>query len=153
MCGYFVLLPTAMKAIASYDQSRNPIARGGFGEVWEGWYCDRRVAVKVIKTYPADGVQRQRNVIGVSLPSFLLLYLNVLIVFNTEMLQGGCSVDDPQAPKCFTTYRGEFDWVLRTRDDIRLDGEWKHQQVHMEASGQADRTRMFYTWGPALMIY
>lgn len=34
--------------------SEHPIARGEFGDVWEGTYDDKRVAVKALRVYKED---------------------------------------------------------------------------------------------------
>ena len=40
-----------------------PIASGTFGDVWEGKYNDKRVAIKALRAYQGDNVRKLRKVI------------------------------------------------------------------------------------------
>jgi hypothetical protein len=62
-CGRLTLLPRALKIFVHYDRTSNALYRGGFADVWKGEYCGRDVAVKVVRTYSNDNLQK---VIGVS---------------------------------------------------------------------------------------
>ena len=63
MCGRGALLPTSLKVPISFEQTGNPLFRGGFADVWKGEHYGRDVAVKVIRIYSDSDLQR---VIGVS---------------------------------------------------------------------------------------
>ena len=63
MCGHHALLPRALKIPTCYDRTSVALYRGGFADVWKGQYCGRDVAVKVIRTYSNDNLQK---IIGVS---------------------------------------------------------------------------------------
>ena len=62
-CGRHALLPRTLKIAVCYDRTGTASYRGGFSDVWKGKHCGRDVAVKVIRTYSNDDLQR---VIGVS---------------------------------------------------------------------------------------
>ena len=47
----------------------HPIGSGGFGDVWEGVYNDKRVVIKVLCAYEDENVQKVRKVIH---PVFLI---------------------------------------------------------------------------------
>jgi hypothetical protein len=61
-CGHHALLPRTLKIPVCYDRTGTALYRGGFADVWKGQHCGRDVAVKVIRTYSDDDLQR---VIGV----------------------------------------------------------------------------------------
>ena len=63
ICGRNALLPRALKIPTCYDRTGTALYRGGFADVWKGKHCGRDVAVKVIRTYSNEGLQK---IIGVS---------------------------------------------------------------------------------------
>jgi hypothetical protein len=62
-CGRHALLPRALKIPVCYDRTGTALYRGGFADVWKGQHYGRAVAVKVIRTYSNDNLQK---IIGVS---------------------------------------------------------------------------------------
>jgi hypothetical protein len=44
-----------------------PVAGGGFGDVWEGMYNDRQVAIKVLRMYQVDEPEKLIKVSTVEL--------------------------------------------------------------------------------------
>jgi hypothetical protein len=68
-CGRHALLPRTLKIQVRYNQTGTALYRGGFADVWKGEHCDRDVAVKVIRTYSDDELQK---IIGVSYRSYSL---------------------------------------------------------------------------------
>jgi len=62
-CGRHGLLPTTLKILISYDQTSDPLYRGGFADVWKGEYRGRDVAVKILRTHSNADLQK---IIGVS---------------------------------------------------------------------------------------
>ena len=63
MCGRHALLPTTLKTPISFEPTGNVVYSGGYADVWKGEHCGRDVAVKVIRIYSNNELQR---VIGVS---------------------------------------------------------------------------------------
>ena len=51
ICGRQALLPRSVQIPPCYDRSDTPLYRGGFADVWKGYYKGREVAVKVIPIY------------------------------------------------------------------------------------------------------
>jgi len=49
ICGYQGLLPKSMQIPLCHNPMDNPLARGGYAEVWKGEYQGGEVAVKVLK--------------------------------------------------------------------------------------------------------
>ena len=125
MCGRHALLPTALKIPVSFERTGDALYRGGFADVWKGEHCGLDVAVKVIRIYSDSDLQR---VIGVGHDSALSPHTCTLMVTRVEVLQGGCRVENPPASE-----HPPADWSNdvrdSVRDDIRLDGQWKHQQI------------------------
>jgi len=62
VCGRHALFPRAMQIVARYRTS-HPLYKGGFADVWKGKWCDRDVAVKVIRMYKTSDLQK---IVGVS---------------------------------------------------------------------------------------
>lgn len=48
--------------------SEFPIASGGYGDVWEGIYNDKRVAIKALRIYKDDDVRKVAKVTHPALP-------------------------------------------------------------------------------------
>jgi hypothetical protein len=131
MCGHHALLPRTLKIPVCYDRTGTALYRGGFADVWKGQYCGRDVAVKVIRTYSNDDLQR---VIGVGYWSCSLsacLRVDPTIV---EVLQGGCDVEDTPTSEHPAADRSD-DVRDSVCDGIRLDGQRKHQQLCEGAPG------------------
>jgi hypothetical protein len=63
ICGRLALLPRALKIPVCYDRTGTALYRGGFADVWKGKHCGQDVAVKVIRTYSDDDLQK---IVGVS---------------------------------------------------------------------------------------
>jgi hypothetical protein len=75
-CGRNALLPRALKIPVYYDRASAALYRGGFADVWKGEYRGRNVAVKVIRTYSTDNLQK---IIGVSYrPCSFLAFLALI---------------------------------------------------------------------------
>ena len=63
LCGRTGLLPTSHTIPERLIQTtEHPVASGGFGDVWEGIYDDKRVAIKALRVYKRDGVQKVKKV-------------------------------------------------------------------------------------------
>jgi hypothetical protein len=62
-CGRHALLPRALKIPVCYDRTSVALYRGGYADVWKGEHRGRDVAVKVIRTYSNDDLQK---IVGVS---------------------------------------------------------------------------------------
>jgi hypothetical protein len=90
-CGHHALLPRTLKIVVRYDRTGTALYRGGFADVWKGQHCDRDVAVKVIRTYSDDDLQR---VIGVCYWSCSLSTCLRADTTSIAVLQGGCDVEN-----------------------------------------------------------
>jgi len=63
ICGCQALLPKSLLRIPPcYDQSEDPLYRGGFADVWEGEYQGHQVAVKVPRVYSASDFDKTTKV-------------------------------------------------------------------------------------------
>jgi hypothetical protein len=99
--------------------------------VWKGQHCGRDVAVKVIRTYSNDDLQR---VIGVGRQSrFLSAFLRANKT-TVAILQGGCDLEDAPTSEHPVTNRGD-DVRHSVCDGIRLDGQRKHYRLCEGAPG------------------
>lgn len=64
LCGQAGLLPASHIIPDNLIQtSENPVASGGFGDVWEGKCADEPVAIKALRVYKPDDVRKVRKVI------------------------------------------------------------------------------------------
>lgn len=57
-CGKHGVIPGAYKIAASYDPTENALCGGGYGDVWRGKYLGGDVAVKVLRTFSPDLLQK-----------------------------------------------------------------------------------------------
>jgi hypothetical protein len=63
LCGRVGLLPASHVIQEKFIKTaEHPIAHGGFGDVWEGRYGDKRVAIKALRIYKEGDVQKVRKV-------------------------------------------------------------------------------------------
>ena len=63
LCGLTGLLPTSHIIPGELIQTTEyPVASGGFGDVWEGIYNEKPVAIKVFRVYKDEDVQKVRKV-------------------------------------------------------------------------------------------
>jgi len=90
--------------------------------VWKGKHSGQDVAVKVIRTYSNDNLQR---VIGVSFWFFPLSVCARTDVPCVEVLQGGYDMENPPASEC-PAATGSDDVRKSVRNGIRLDDERKY---------------------------
>jgi hypothetical protein len=86
--------------------------------VWKGKHCGRDVAVKVIRTYSDDDLQR---VIGVGCWSCSLSACLRADAVTVAILQGGCDVENPPTSKHPIADRSD-DVQDSVCDGIRLGG-------------------------------
>lgn len=61
-CGHHALLPKALFVSAHYEKPGNFPRRGGYADVWKGEHLGGDVAVKVIRTYLNQELQKIINV-------------------------------------------------------------------------------------------
>ena len=124
MCGRHGFLPASLKIPVCYDRTGTPLYRGGFADVWKGEYCGQDVAVKVLRTYSNDVLQKTIHVSGWPYPFCVSVHRHDL----AEFLQGGCDVETTAPPEHPATDRSD-NVRESVRNDIGLDDEWKHQQL------------------------
>jgi len=87
LCGRMGLLPTSHIIPGKLIQTAgSPVARGGFGDVWEGIYNDKRVAIKALRIYKDEDVQKVKKVI------LLVSPCHPRLTITTGLLQGGSDV-------------------------------------------------------------
>ena len=124
-CGHHALLPRTLKIPVCYDRTGTALYRGGFADVWKGQHCGRDVAVKVIRTYSDDDLQR---VIGVGYWSWSLATCLRADMTTVAVLQGGCDVEVAPTSKYPIADRSD-DVRDSIRNGFRLDGRRKHQRL------------------------
>ena len=65
LCGWLGLLPTSHAIPGRLIQTtEHPVTSGGFADVWEGIYNNKRVAIKAFRVYKDEDVQRVRKVVS-----------------------------------------------------------------------------------------
>ena len=71
------LLPTSHIIPGQFIKTaEHPIASGGFGDVWEGTYNTKWVAIKALRVYKEEDVQKVRKVTHPVFPTPLMLVAN-----------------------------------------------------------------------------
>ena len=74
-CGWTGFLPTSHTIPEGLIRTtEDPVAGGGFSDVWEGIYDDKRVAIKALRVYKGDDIRKVRKV---SHPAFPIPILPV----------------------------------------------------------------------------
>jgi hypothetical protein len=101
-CGHHALLPRSLKILVRYDRTSTALYRGGFADVWKGQHFNRDVAVKVIRTYSDDDLQR---VIGVRYWSCSLSTWLRADTTSVAVLQGGRDVENTPTSEYPATHR------------------------------------------------
>jgi hypothetical protein len=66
ICGRRALLPRSVQIEPHYNRFVDPPYRGGFADVWEGDYQDKKVAVKVLRIYVSSDPDKIRRVCHVT---------------------------------------------------------------------------------------
>ena len=61
-CGYYAIVPSTLKVLVDYDRTGDALYRGGYADVWKGECSGRDVAIKVIRLYSKDVLQKVVNV-------------------------------------------------------------------------------------------
>ena len=61
-CGHHAIVPSALKVTIDYDRTGDALYRGGYADVWKGKFSGQDVAVKVIRLYSKDVLQKVINV-------------------------------------------------------------------------------------------
>lgn len=111
-----------MSSFKHNPSGSEPQYRGSFGDVWKAEHDGRDVAVKVIRTYSDQVLDKM---IGVGL-CYTSGYHVLTTTLRSEILQGGRHLELPATSKYPTTNRGD-DVKESICDGIRLEGEWKYQ--------------------------
>ena len=87
--------------------------------MWKCRYGDREVAVKVLKVSRTRDLEKIRKA---GCPR-IVVFINELTMSCTDVLQGGCDMEDPSPSKCVAT-AGCDDDRESVHDGIRVDGGW-----------------------------
>ena len=91
LCGRARLLPFSHILPEKLIQtSENPVASGGFCDVWEGIYHDKWVAIKALRIYKEDDV---RKVTKVTYPALPISLRRLWLTVAEGYLQGGCDLE------------------------------------------------------------
>jgi len=62
VCGHRALLPKSLQIPLCYNRLEVPQYRGGYADVWMGYYQGRRVAAKVLRVYSTSDFNKVRRV-------------------------------------------------------------------------------------------
>ena len=99
-CGHHAIIPSALKVVVDCSRTGVALYRGGYADVWKGRCSGRDVAVKVIRVYSNDVLQK---VINVSYWHCSVPPSPVPTTLCVEILQGSCDVEIPSTSKCPAT--------------------------------------------------
>ena len=62
ICSHQALLPRSLEITVPYDLNVEPVAHGGFANVWKVRYRSQDVAVKVLRVYITDDIGEVKSV-------------------------------------------------------------------------------------------
>lgn len=62
VCSRHGLLPRSVQIPLCYNPLDTPLYHGGYADVWKGEYQGRDVAVKVLKVYSTDDIDKVKQV-------------------------------------------------------------------------------------------
>lgn len=68
ICSHQALLPRSLEITVPYDPNVEPVAHGGFANVWKVRYRSQDVAIKVLRVYKIDDIGKIKRV------GFLLIW-------------------------------------------------------------------------------
>lgn len=94
--------------------------------MWKGKHRGEDVAVKVIRTYSNDELQK---VVNVSHWFCFISMRQVLTVLHVGILQRGCGMEIPSTSKCLAIDRS-IDVRKSVRHGLKMDGKREHQPIH-----------------------
>lgn len=57
-CGHHGVIPGTFQVPVTEDRTEDPLFRGGYADVWKGEYNGRNVAVKVVRLYTSEVLQK-----------------------------------------------------------------------------------------------
>ena len=127
-CGHHALVPSALQITTCCDQTSSTVYRGGYADVWKGEHCGQDVAVKVIRTYSDDELQKVINVCR-----SIFAYYTLLTMLCAEVLRSGCDVELPSTSKYPASNRC-LSVRESVRNGIRVDAKREYQQICQSAS-------------------
>ena len=128
ICGDNMTLPSSYTI--SGDLTRvgdEPVAFGGFADVWVGTHCSTKVCIKALRVTLNDDPTLAKVCIGT--PFFRVHSRAPTVV----ILQRGRYVEEAKTPKRRLLHRC-YNEVFANR--IRVDAEWNPDQVRREQSGR-----------------
>ena len=122
VCSHHALLPQSLAITPHYNTTGDAMCRGGFGEVWKGQHRGQEVAVKVLKVYKKDDLEKIRRV-GFWRHSCSYMHQRLT---DVEVLQGGYGMEDPPSSKHIATVRC-YNVRESVRDGIEVDGAGQYR--------------------------
>jgi hypothetical protein len=107
-----------------------PFTSGGFADVYKATYKGQPVVAKALKTTAVDDLENVHKVCG---------FMSRTIAQSVEVRfsavrERGCGMEMASTRKHPTVRWGYLD-TTALFDGLRLDGEWKHYELHQDRSG------------------
>ena len=141
ICGQYTLLPKTLEVPVCVKQTSNPLYRGGCADVRKGEHSGQDVAIKVIRTYSNNELEKTINVC-----CFSSVQHTLTPGFCTEVLQRACDVEISPTSR-YTTVGGCIHFRESICDGVGVDEERNHQSIregaprHKPAQTRTSSTR------------
>ena len=124
------VLPNALLLNGVVKTSEHPVSGGGFADIYTGMLDGTKVALKVLRVYGTNEIQKRA--FGVCNRSFSLGYVRLTI--NGGKLIGGSSRGDVLEglrPSPHSTVHGDFPgfYTPTSMLGFPVDAEWEHQDL------------------------
>ena len=91
ICSHQTLIPGPLAIPLCYDQTRPPLARGGYADIWRGKHRGMAVAAKVLRVHRTSDLNQIKRVCRPR----LVVYINRLTMCCTGVLQGSRNLEIP----------------------------------------------------------
>jgi len=116
ICGHHNVLPSShIISDGLRKTSDNPVAYGGFADVWEGKLGDERVCIKVLRVYNMDTNNQKGSLVVCDIYKAPLRSITADI--GQVLLWGSSCLEAAETSKC-SAFPGSYDGAITARVEM-----------------------------------